>query len=91
MYQELLGHCHEHIPFHDPKENRKDIATLEYRGFKTLIVRLLANTAYKNKVVQDEIRNQPSGLMLVLSCCKEDDGNPRMIILDFSDFFVRNL
>ena len=59
-----------------------------YKGYRKDIVAILANVSYKNRFVQDEIRNL-GGLPLILQQCVIDEENP--FLREWGFWAVRNL
>ncbi|KAI3741259.1 hypothetical protein L1987_58930 [Smallanthus sonchifolius] len=59
-----------------------------YKGFRSDIVAVIGNCAYKRKHVQDEIRDQ-NGILLMLQQCVTDDENP--FLREWGIWGVRNL
>lgn len=51
-----------------------------FMGYKTLLVRSLANLTYATREIQDYIREE-QGIPLVLSCCAFQDPNPCKFII----------
>lgn len=59
-----------------------------YKGFRSDIVAVIGNCAYKRKHVQDEIRDR-NGILLMLQQCVTDDENP--FLREWGIWGVRNL
>jgi hypothetical protein len=59
-----------------------------YKGYRKDIVAILANLSYKNRYVQDEIRNL-GGLPLILQQCVVDEDNP--FLREWGFWAIRNL
>lgn len=59
-----------------------------YKGFRSDIVAVIGNCAYKKKHVQDEIREK-NGILLMLQQCVTDDENP--FLREWGIWGVRNL
>ena len=60
----------------EPEEEEEDEEKKGmYLGYKTLLIRTLANLTFKAKEIQDFIREQ-EGLPLVMSCCSIQENNP---------------
>ena len=71
-----------------------------FLGYKTVLIRALANVMFKSRDIQDMVREE-QGIPLVLTCCSIQDQNPckyfRFYMLNTLDlrewgvFCVRNL
>lgn len=59
-----------------------------YKGFRSDIVAVIGNCAYKRKRVQDEVREK-NGILLMLQHCVTDDENP--FLREWGIWGVRNL
>ncbi|KAL8235767.1 hypothetical protein R6Q59_016848 [Mikania micrantha] len=59
-----------------------------YKGFRSDIVAIIGNCAYRRKLVQDEIRDK-NGILLMLQQCVTDDENP--FLREWGIWGVRNL
>ncbi|KAJ0797641.1 putative armadillo-like helical, Ataxin-10 domain-containing protein [Helianthus annuus] len=59
-----------------------------YKGFRSDIVAVIGNCAYKRKQVQDEIRDR-NGILLMLQQCVTDDENP--FLREWGIWGVRNI
>ncbi|KAK9056218.1 hypothetical protein SSX86_027308 [Deinandra increscens subsp. villosa] len=59
-----------------------------YKGFRSDVVAVIGNCAYKRKHVQDEIRDR-NGILLMLQQCVTDDENP--FLREWGIWGVRNL
>lgn len=59
-----------------------------YKGFRSDIVAVIGNCAYKKKHVQDEIREK-NGILLMLQQCVTDDENP--FLREWGIWGVKNL
>ncbi|KAL9647487.1 hypothetical protein ABK040_006847 [Willaertia magna] len=70
------------------EEEEHENGTEMFYGYKTLLIRILANVTFKSKVIQDLIRKE-EGLPLILSCCSIEDNNP--YLREWGVFCVRNV
>nr|XP_043622025.1 ataxin-10 [Erigeron canadensis] len=59
-----------------------------YKGFRSDIVAIIGNCAYKRRLVQNEIREK-NGILLMLQQCVTDDENP--FLREWGIWGVRNL
>ncbi|KAG2381358.1 hypothetical protein C9374_006347 [Naegleria lovaniensis] len=75
----------DHSVDNQPNEYEEDQM---YMGYKSLLVRALANLTYATREIQDYIREE-QGIPLILSCCAVQDPNP--FLREWGVFCVRNL
>mmetsp|Transcript_6907 Transcript_6907/g.7892 ORF Transcript_6907/g.7892 Transcript_6907/m.7892 type:complete len:528 (+) Transcript_6907:92-1675(+) len=59
-----------------------------YHGYKSELVRIVANACHLRKVNQDFVRTS-GGLITILNCCNLDENNP--YIREWAIFAIRNL
>ncbi|CAG8469546.1 6007_t:CDS:10 [Paraglomus occultum] len=86
----LLRQAEETIPrITKPiKANSAQQDSGEFANVKRDLVNVIANMSYKNRRVQDEVRNL-GGIPVILNQCSIDDANP--FIREYAIFAVRNL
>ncbi|GAB7363410.1 hypothetical protein MBLNU230_g3687t1 [Neophaeotheca triangularis] len=62
-------------PLAYPEDTQDEPSDFEWRNLKKLTVLVLSSLIWKNKLVQDQVRNF-QGLSTLVSCCRPDDHNP---------------
>ena len=65
------------LPYNPPlsSHDQDEPADFEWRNLKKLTVLVLSSLVWKNKQVQDQLREY-GGLEVLLRCCREDENNP---------------